>query len=226
MFLNSNFKISNYEMEYFLGIDLITFIKTIGYFGLFVVIFAESGLLIGFFLPGDSLLFTAGFLASQGFLNIWVLLAGTFLGAVLGDNFGYTFGRRLGPKIFSKDDSLFFHKDHIEKAKEFYAKYGGKALILARFLPVVRTFTPILAGVGQMRYKTFFFYNFTGGMIWTIGLTGLGFFLGNVVPNIDRYLIPIIFVIIFSSMLPTIFHILKNKELRDKIINFFKNYGR
>jgi len=213
-------------MEYFLGIDLITFIKTIGYFGLFVVIFAESGLLIGFFLPGDSLLFTAGFLASQGFLNIWVLLAGTFLGAVLGDNFGYTFGRRLGPKIFSKDDSLFFHKDHIEKAKEFYAKYGGKALILARFLPVVRTFTPILAGVGQMRYKTFFFYNFTGGMIWTIGLTGLGFFLGNVVPNIDRYLIPIIFVIIFSSMLPTIFHILKNKELRDKIINFFKNYGR
>ena len=213
-------------MEYFLGIDLITFIKTKGYFGLFVVIFAESGLLIGFFLPGDSLLFTAGFLASQGFLNIWVLLAGTFLGAVLGDNFGYTFGRRLGPKIFSKDDSLFFHKDHIEKAKEFYAKYGGKALILARFLPVVRTFTPILAGVGQMRYKTFFFYNFTGGMIWTIGLTGLGFFLGNVVPNIDRYLIPIIFVIIFSSMLPTIFHILKNKELRDKIINFFKNYGR
>ena len=226
MFLNSNFKTSNYEMDYFLGIDLITFIKTIGYFGLFVVIFAESGLLIGFFLPGDSLLFTAGFLASQGFLNIWVLLAGTFLGAVLGDNFGYTFGRRLGPKIFSKDDSLFFHKDHIEKAKEFYAKYGGKALILARFLPVVRTFTPILAGVGQMRYKTFFFYNFTGGMIWTIGLTGLGFFLGNVVPNIDRYLIPIIFVIIFSSMLPTIFHILKNKELRDKIINFFKNYGR
>lgn len=210
-------------MEYFLGIDLITFIKTVGYFGLFAVIFAESGLLVGFFLPGDSLLFTAGFLASQGFLSIWILMIITFFAAVLGDNFGYTFGRKIGPKIFKKDGSFFFHKDHIEKAQKFYERHGGKALILARFLPVVRTFTPILAGVGQMEYRNFFFYNFAGGVIWAIGLTGLGFFLGNIVPDIDRYLMPIILVIIFGSILPTIFHILKNKSHRKEIMKFFKN---
>lgn len=219
-------------MEYFLGIDLITFIKTAGYLGLFAVIFAESGLFIGFFLPGDSLLFTAGFLASQGFLNIWILLALTFTGAVLGDNFGYTFGRKIGPKIFYAEDgpafgkkklrSLFFHKDHILRAKNFYEKHGGKALILARFLPVVRTFTPILAGVGRMEYKSFFFYNFAGGIIWALGLTGLGFFLGSVIPNIDRYLMPIILVIILGSILPTIFHILRNKSHREEIIKIFK----
>ena len=146
----------------------------------------------------------------------------TFSGAVLGDNFGYTFGRKIGPKIFKKDDSIFFHKDHVEKAQKFYEKHGGKALVIARFLPIVRTFTPILAGVGKMEYKNFFFYNFLGGIIWAIGLTGLGFFLGSVVPNIDRYLIPILLVIIFVSMLPTIFHILKNKGHREEITKFLK----
>lgn len=222
-------------MEYFIGIDLVTFIKTVGYFGLFAIIFAESGLFIGFFLPGDSLLFTAGFLASQGFLNIWILLILTFSAAVLGDNFGYAFGRKIGPKIFSAEGgsvsgvrklhSLFFHKDHILRAQKFYEKHGGKALIFARFMPVVRTFTPILAGVGQMEYRNFFFYNFAGGAIWTIGLTSLGFFLGNIVPGIDRYLIPILIVIIFGSMLPTVIHILKNKEHRDEILNIFSLRG-
>src|SRR3989344_3629379 len=146
--------------------DLISIIKTAGYFGIFGIVFAESGLFIGFFLPGDSLLFTAGFLASQGFLNIWILAALTFLAAILGDNFGYAFGARVGQAIFSREDSWLFHKDHLVRARLFYEKHGAKTLVLARFLPVVRTFAPILAGVGQMNYRTFFFYNVFGGFLW------------------------------------------------------------
>ena len=131
--------------------DLIAIIKTTGYIGIFSIIFAESGLLIGLFFPGDSLLFTAGFLASQGFLRISILMAGSFVAAVIGDSVGYSFGLRMGPKIFKKEDSFFFHKDHLLRAQNFYAKHGGKAIILARFMPIVRTFAPILAGVGNMR---------------------------------------------------------------------------
>ncbi|MDP3935084.1 MAG: VTT domain-containing protein [Candidatus Giovannonibacteria bacterium] len=194
------------------GFDLVSIIKSVGYIGLFAIIFAESGLFIGFFLPGDSLLFTAGFLASQGFLNIWILTTLTFLAAVLGDNFGYAFGRKVGPAIFKRDDSWLFHKDHLERAKIFYEKHGAKTLVLARFLPIVRTFAPILAGVGRMHYPTFFFYNVLGGFFWAIGMTGLGYFLGATIPGVDKYLIPIILAIIIVSILPTLIHIIKNKE--------------
>jgi membrane-associated protein len=192
-------------------------IKTAGYAGLFGIIFAESGLLIGFFLPGDSLLFTAGFLASQGYLNIWILAPLLFVAAVTGDSVGYTFGYRVGPKIFKKEDSLFFHKDHLVKAQNFFQKHGGKTIILARFLPVVRTFAPILAGVGKMRYATFLFYNVVGGLLWAAGLTFLGFFLGKVVPDIDKYLLPIVLVIIVVSIAPSAWHVLKDKSTREKI---------
>src|SRR3989338_8122881 len=188
--------------------DLAALIKTAGYLGLFGIVFAESGLFIGFFLPGDSLLFTAGFLASQGFFNLTFLMALTFLGAVLGDSFGYAFGKKLGPRIFKKEDSLLFHKDHLERAQKFYQKHGGKAIILARFMPVVRTFAPILAGVGKMNYPAFLFYNIIGGALWATGLTLLGYYLGSVIPNIDKYLLPIIALIIFLSVLPTLIHIL------------------
>src|SRR3989344_1329775 len=192
--------------------DLINLIKTIGYFGLFGIIFAESGVLAGFFLPGDSLLFTAGFLASQGYLNLWFLIGVTFVGAVLGDSFGYAFGRRMGPAIFKKEDSRFFHKDNLEKAERFYDKHGKKTIVIARFIPIVRTFAPILAGVGKMRYKTFLMYNIIGGAIWTIGLNILGFYIGNVVPGIDRYILPIVGLIILISIAPGIFHFLKNAK--------------
>ena len=199
-------------MEFLAGWDLVTIIQTAGYFGIFGIVFAESGLFIGFFLPGDSLLFTAGFLASQGFLNIWILAALTFLAAILGDNFGYAFGKKVGPAIFSREDSWLFHKDHLVRARLFYDKHGAKTLVLARFLPVVRTFAPILAGVGQMNYSTFFFYNVLGGALWAFGLTGLGYFLGNTIPGIDKYLIPIILAIIVLSSLPTLIHVIKNRE--------------
>lgn len=210
-------------MDVFFGFSLPELIKAAGLLGLFVIIFAESGLLIGFFLPGDSLLFTAGFLASRGFFNIFVLAAICFAGAVLGDSFGYAFGKKIGPKIFNKEESFFFHKKHLERARDFYEKYGGKTIVIARFMPVVRTFAPILAGVGQMRYRTFLFYNVFGGFFWAVGLTFLGYWLGGVVPNVDRYIIPLVLLVIFLSLLPPIIHILRNKEERNFVFRFIKN---
>ncbi|MDP3784829.1 MAG: VTT domain-containing protein [bacterium] len=199
--------------ESFFGLDLAALIKTAGYLGLFAIVFAESGLFFGFFLPGDSLLFTAGLLASQGFLNIYMLSIVCFLGAVLGDNFGYMFGKKIGPALFTKERSLLFHKEYVERARIFYEKHGAKTIVLARFLPIVRTFAPILAGVGKMHYPTFLFYNFMGAVLWTIGLTSLGYYLGTAIPGIERYLIPIVLAIIAISLLPPLFHIIKNKEI-------------
>lgn len=199
-------------MEFFFGIDLPTLIRTIGYIGIFAAVFAESGLLFGFFLPGDSLLFTAGFLASQGFFHIAILAALCFCAAVAGDSVGYAIGWRLGPKIFRRERSFLFHPEYIAKTKIFYGRYGGKAIILARFIPIIRTFAPIFAGVGNMRYPLFIFCNILGGFLWTLGLTFTGYTLGTIIPEVDRYLIPIIFVIILISMLPLIVHLLKERS--------------
>lgn len=204
-------------MEQLLGIDLIALIKTAGYLGLFFIIFAESGLFIGFFLPGDSLLFTAGFLTSQGYLHIVPLILITFAAAVLGDNFGYAFGQKVGVRLFNREDSILFHKDHLRKAQAFYDKHGGKTIILARFMPIVRTFAPIIAGVGKMKYSSFLFYNLIGGAMWGLGLPLLGYFLGSMVPNIDRYLIPIILFIVFISLVPPAWHFLKEKHHRQQV---------
>lgn len=209
-------------MEFVTGFDLTVLIKAVGYAGLFGIIFAESGLFLGFFLPGDSLLFTAGFLASQGFLNITALTIICFAGAVLGDSFGYAFGRRTGPYIFRKEDSLFFRKSHLERAAIFYERHGGKTLILTRFLPILRTFAPILAGVGRMRYPYFLLYNVIGGALWAAGLTLLGYYLGTLVPNIDRYMVPLVFIIIIFSSVPPLWHIFKEKEHRDGILRMLK----
>ncbi len=203
--------------------DLIPLIKAAGYLGIFGIVFAESGLFIGFFLPGDSLVFTAGFLASQGFLNIWNLVSLIFIGAVIGDSFGYAFGKKVGPMIFKREDSFLFHKENLNKAKMFYEKYGGKAIILARFMPGIRTFAPILAGVGKMQYSKFLAFNIIGGAIWGIGLTLLGYYLGSVVPNIDKYIVSIVLLIIFISITPMIVHIFKDKNTRDRILNTIRN---
>lgn len=204
--------------------DLVTLIKTVGYLGIFGIIFAESGLFFGFFFPGDSLLFTAGFLASQGYLNIWPLVILCFVAAVTGDSVGYAFGRRVGPRIFSREDSLLFHKDHLKRAQKFYEVHGGKTIILARFMPVVRTFAPIVAGVGQMRYGRFLAYNVVGGLVWGVGLPLAGYFLGQNVPGIDQYLVPIILGIIIFSVLPSAIHILRDPRQRQNIVSFFREY--
>jgi membrane-associated protein len=198
-------------------LDPTTIIKTVGLLGVIAIVFAESGLLIGFFLPGDSLLFTAGFLASQGLLPIGWLVPLAFIAAVAGDSVGYWFGLKTGPKIFTREDSLFFNKNHILRAQAFYDKHGGKTIILARFLPIVRTFAPIVAGVGKMNYRQFLMFNVIGGFVWSVGLTMLGYILGNTIPNIDKYLLPIIVVIILLSVAPTAWHLLKDKESRDQI---------
>ena len=213
-------------MEQLLGIDLIALVKAAGYVGLFLIVFAESGLCVGFFLPGDSLLFTAGFLASQNYLDIIPLILITFSAAVLGDNFGYAFGKKVGPAIFKKDDSILFHKDHLRKSKVFYERYGGKAIIIARFLPIVRTFAPILAGVGEMRYSRFVFFNLIGGVLWGIGVTLVGYFLGSTIPNIDHYLAPIILFIIIVSMIPPAWHFLKEKHHRQQVRGLVNKLAR
>ena len=199
-------------MHLFEGDNLIQLIKTVSYLGLFLIVFAESGLLIGFFLPGDSLLFTAGFLASQGFLNIWLLVPVIFIAAVTGDSVGYAFGRKVGPRLFKREDSRFFRKDHVLKAEAFYEKHGGITIVMARFMPIVRTFAPIVAGVGRMHYPTFLFYNVLGGAIWTLSMCVGGYFLGKVIPNVDKYLLPIIAAIVVLSVLPSVIHLMRERK--------------
>lgn len=184
--------------------DIVSIIKTAGYFGVTGIIFAESGLLIGFFLPGDSLLFTAGVLASAGFLNIWVLIPLVFLAAVIGDNVGYYIGNKAGEALFEREDTIFFKRSHLKKAKVFFDTHGRRSVILARFIPVVRTFVPVLAGIGKMPHQNFFFSNIIGGACWSVGLPLLGFGLGASIPDIDHYLLPIILMIVFVSFIPVI----------------------
>lgn len=191
--------------------DLVSLIEASGYIGLFIIIFAESGILLGFFLPGDSLLFTAGFLASQGFLKIWILLPLLFVAAVLGDAVGYTFGKKVGPRVFNRPESFFFHPSHVDKTNAFFEKHGVKTIILARFVPIVRTFAPIMAGVGGMKYSTFARYNVIGALLWAVGMTGLGYIFGNFIPNADHYILPIIGVIILISFVPPALEYWKEK---------------
>ena len=213
-------------MEAILHIDYASLVLSLGvvaYFVIFAIIFSESGLLIGLFLPGDSLLFTAGFLASQKiagtnqyYLNLWILVGVTFVAAVIGDSVGYSFGHRIGRKIFTKPDSKLFKKENLEKAEKFYEKYGVKTIILARFVPIVRTFAPIVAGVGKMNYKTFFSFNIIGGALWALIIPIAGYYLGKLIPDVDKYLLPIVALIVIISALPTIVEIIREKMKKKK----------
>jgi membrane-associated protein len=196
--------------------DLRALIQTFGYPLVWGIVFAESGLLVGFLLPGDSLLFVAGFLCSlpKTGLDIRVMAFGCFAFAVLGDSVGYYTGKRFGRKLFEKQDSKFFKKKHLVAAEAFFEQQGKTAIILARFMPFIRTFAPIVAGIAAMRYQTFMKYNVVGGLLWGVGLTFLGYFLGKSIPaeQIDQYLIPITLAIMFISLAPSIFHILKARQ--------------
>ena len=194
-------------MHFFGGVDPVGLIKILGYLGLFGIIFAESGILVGFFLPGDSLLFTAGFLASQGYGNVVVVATVCFLAAVAGDSFGYAFGKKVGPKIFTRADGWFFKKGYVKQIGAFYDAHGAKAIVIARFTPLIRTLAPIFAGVGAMPYQAFLFSNVIGGLLWAGGIVGLGYMLGSVIPEVDGYLLPLIAVIILFSLLPSAFHL-------------------
>lgn len=209
------------------GFDLVDIIIGLGIFAIIFVIFAESGLLIGFFLPGDSLLFTAGVLYHSGILpgNIpvpfWAFLILLFTAAVLGDTAGYWFGRKTGPHIFKKPDARLFKQSHIRRAQEFYEKHGGKTIIIARFVPIVRTFAPIVAGTAKMSYRRFLAFNLIGGFVWTFGVTLLGYSVGAAFEaaglDIDHVLLPIIMLIVLISVAPPAIHILKDKQRRTNL---------
>jgi membrane-associated protein len=193
-------------------------IEAVGHIGLFFIVFAETGLLIGFFLPGDSLLFTAGFLASQDILNIWLVVPGCFIAAVVGDATGYAIGHRMGRTLFTKPESRLFKPDRLLQAEAFFKKHGGKAIILARFVPFARTFVPVIAGIGTMPYRSFAAYNAVGAVLWAIGLPTAGYFLGKSIPEVDRYLLPVIALIIFVSLIPPAIEIWRSEQDRIKTI--------
>lgn len=198
-----------------LGIEIIPLIKSLGYLGVWSILFLESGLILFFFLPGDSLLFAAGFLASQGYLNIFTLTTGCFIAAVLGNMVGYEVGRRLGLRAFEGLEGRFIKRKHLDVTRAFYDRHGAMTVILARFLPIVRTFTPFLAGMVEMNYIRFMLYTVIGALAWAVGLTVLGFLFGQIIPpdQVDKYLLPIILAIIVLSVLPSLFHLRKEYKL-------------
>ena len=185
--------------------DLPALVQWAGYFGLTAIIFTETGLFFGFFLPGDSLLVTAGLLASQGFaLDVYRLGLLLNVAAVLGDNTNYWIGRLTGPRIFNRSESVFFHRKHVDRAHAFYEKHGPKTVVLARFMPIIRTFAPLVAGVAQMNYRVFLTYSVVGGTAWIWSMLFTGYFLGQYVPGIDKHIELVIIGVIFLSILPGI----------------------
>lgn len=193
--------------------SLIDTIIAFGYVALFLAVFVESGV-FGFFLPGDTLLFTAGLFAARGQFNIIIICLGCFVAAILGVQVGYWIGAKFGKRLYKEQDSFFFRQSHLEKTRAFYRKYGKSTIILARFTPIVRTFAPLVAGLADMDYPTFVRYNLIGGFIWAVIIPLLGFWLGQVVPNIDRYLLPILAVVLVTSFLPAIWHVIQEKRAK------------
>jgi membrane-associated protein len=201
--------------------DVTQLIQTVGYAGLFAIVFAESGLFFGFFLPGDSLLLTAGLLASRGTFDIVALIVLLAVAAILGDNVGYWFGAKVGPRIFNRENSRFFKRKNLIAAHEFYEKHGGKTIVLARFMPFIRTFAPIVAGAAYMHYRRFVFFNFFGGLFWVLSMLLIGFGLGtaaaDVAPEeVDKYFLVLVLAVIFISALPTMIHLWR--ENREEIL--------
>jgi membrane-associated protein len=177
-------------------------IRIAGLLGLIIIVFAETGLMVGFFLPGDSLLITAGLFAAKGDLNIWTLNISLILAAIIGDATGYYIGRRTGQALYNRPNSLLFRRDHLIKTHEFYEKHGGKTIIIARFMPIARTFAPVVAGAAEMTYRNFAVYNIIGAVLWVLSMTLTGYFLGVMVPDIEKQIHKVVAVVIFLSLLP------------------------
>ncbi|HEX9130162.1 MAG TPA: VTT domain-containing protein [Gemmatimonadaceae bacterium] len=182
--------------------NLTELVQWAGIFGLAAIIFSETGLLVGVFLPGDSLLVTAGLLAARGYLNVYALAPLLTVAAICGNSVGYFIGRATGPRIFNRENSLFFNKKHAIRAHEFYAKYGRKTIVLAQFMPIIRTFAPVVAGVGGMKFRQFITFNIIGAVIWIWSMVGIGYFLGSYIPGIDQHIEIVIAIVIFISILP------------------------
>jgi membrane-associated protein len=196
-----------------LGLDPKKILNSVGTLGLYAIVFAESGVMIGFFLPGDSLLFTAGLLSATKHV-LWpfpLLILGCAIAAVLGDQVGYAFGTRTGPRLFSKPDSRWFKQEHLQRAEDFYERHGSKTIVIARFVPIVRTFAPIVAGASKMEYRKFVLYNIIGGTAWATAMLCLGYGLGKKFPGIGNYLDYAILIIVALSLCPIAFELLRQR---------------
>lgn len=191
-----------------------------------LIIFTESGLLVGFFLPGDTLLVAAGVLAAQGALSIQTTILAIVIAAIIGDNVGYSIGKASGKRLFHKKDSLLFKKEYVDKAQQFYDKHGGKAIIMARFVPIVRTFAPVVAGIGKMPRGRFFFYNVIGAIIWGVGVTLLGYYVGSKIPKIGDYLEYALLAVILLSITPALYHIVSSAQSRKIITDTIRRHYR
>jgi len=187
-----------------------------------LIVFAESGMLVGFFLPGDTLLFSAGFFAATGRLPLITLILVVIIAAIVGDNVGFTIGEHTGHRIFKKKDSLFFRKEYLEQAEKFYEKHGSKTVLLARFVPIVRTFAPVVAGASKMPRKRFVLFDTIGAILWGITIIMLGYWLGAKIPNIDQYIFPVLLLATLFTFGPTVWHILSDKEIRNRLISSLK----
>jgi membrane-associated protein len=185
-----------------------------GYVILTAIVFTETGLLIGFFLPGDSLLITAGLVAATGALNIWLLDLLLSVAAIAGDSVGYAIGKRLGPALFTKERSLLFNPKHIERTRRFYERHGAKTIVIARFVPIVRTFAPVVAGVGGMEYRRFLTYNIVGGVGWVVSMTWAGYLLGHAIPDVNRHIHIVVIVVIVLSLIPIAVELLRERRRR------------
>lgn len=194
------------------SVSLADLIRWGGYIVLVAIVFCETGLLIGFFLPGDSLLITAGLVAATGALDIWWINGLLIAAAIIGDSVGYAIGYRAGPRLFTREDSLLFSRKHLLRTKVFYEKYGGKTIVLARFIPLLRTFAPVVAGIGQMEYRRFLFYNVFGGIGWVVSLTWAGYLLGTLIPDISRYIHIVVVVVIVLSLIPVVVELWKARR--------------
>ena len=206
-------------MEFLFGVvtgahSLDDLIRWGGYVVLVAIVFTETGLLVGFFLPGDSLLITAGLVAAGGGLNIWWLNGLLIVAAIVGDSVGYAIGWRVGPRLFTREKSLVFNPRHVERTRRFYERHGSKTIVIARFVPIVRTFAPVVAGVGQMQYRRFLLYNILGGVGWVLSMTWAGYLLGRAIPNVDRYMHLIVIIVIILSVIPIGVVILKERRRR------------
>lgn len=206
-------------MEFLLGVAtgayaLDDLIRWGGYLVLVAVVFTETGLLVGFFLPGDSLLITAGLVAAAGGLNIWWINVLLIVAAVTGDSVGYAIGARIGPRLFTREKSVLFNPAHIERTRRFYARHGAKTIVIARFVPIIRTFAPVVAGVGTMEYRRFIFYNVAGGVGWVTSMTWAGYLLGRAIPNIGEYVHIVVIIVIVLSVIPIVVEILKERRRR------------
>jgi membrane-associated protein len=195
-----------------LGVDLESLIRTIGYIGLFLIVFAETGLLIGFFLPGDTLLITAGLVAQRGHLDVWLLIPLLIVAAVAGDATGYQIGKHAGPRLFARPSSRFFRRDHLERAKAFYDRHGGKTIVAARFLALIRTFAPTVAGAVDMPYRKFAVYNVTGGVLWVSSMVVVGYVFGSAVPNLEVFFVALVAIILLGSVAPGAWHVFRGRR--------------